>query len=149
MTLAALYCHQSFTTGNTDWQNLIKTITKIENRFKSRSVRLRGYYRIKLLFFKGYANFALGKHEISNMYLKSLVDHYKKNSYTGIAVTLLGMMEDLKGNRELAMNYYKNANKQKKFGNLKEIIPSCLKEPYNPQKHVLILNDFFELPGRP
>ena len=83
------------------------------------------------------------------MYLKSLVDNYKKKSYTGIAATLLGMIEDLKGNRESAIKYYKKANKQKKFGNLKEIISSCLKEPYNPQKHILIFDDFFELPGRP
>ena len=78
------------------------------------------------------------------MYLKSLVENYKKNPYTGIAATLLGMMEDNNGNRESAIEYYKKADKEKKFGNMKEIISSCLKEPYNPLKQILILNDFFE-----
>ena len=83
------------------------------------------------------------------MYLKSLVDNYKKNSYTGIANSLLGMIEDLEGNRESAISFYKKANKQKKYGNMKELISLCLKEPYNSQKHQLLLKGFFVLPDRP
>lgn len=149
MIVVSLYAHQGFETGETEWQEMLTEISKVETRFKIRSERVRGYYFLKLLFLKGYANFKLERYDLAKMYLKSLVDNYKKNPYTGIAASLLGMMEDLNGNRESAISFYKKANKQKKFGNMKELISFCLKEPYHPQKHQLILNGFFELPDRP
>jgi hypothetical protein len=76
------------------------------------------------------------------------VNEYKKNPYTGIALTLLGMIEDVHGNRELAVRYYKRAKRHKKYGNLNEILSICLKQSYRPDQLKLILDDFFTLPDR-
>ena len=149
MIVSSLYAHQGFETGETEWQKMLNMISKVETRFKIRSEKIRGYYFLKILFLKGYANFKLERYDLAKMYLKSLVDNYKKNSYTGIANSLLGMIEDLEGNRESAISFYKKANKQKKYGNMKELISLCLKEPYNSQKHQLLLKGFFVLPDRP
>lgn len=152
-SLINAYFYKGLTEGATDWNRLLELVHYTESYVRSRNYQLDHWWRDKLEFIAGYSFYMKGQFELAEPLLREYcTKHSKKgDSYlTGLGYLTLGKMADLRGNRQLAITFYKKVQKYEAMGNEKAIAAQLIAAPFHGEKPLIrFVGAYAELPDRP